>query len=108
MWAWLCLTGLLLCGFIGQVISQEVIINPQPGPPPVYLSGTNLIWSASFGSNLAYLPFCVVASTNIAAPSTNWLRVLTNAADQNGKFSVTLPIEPDKPYRFYRIAIPVP
>ena len=85
---------------------QLVIIYPFP-TPPVYQSGTNLIWHASFGANGAYMPFYVVASTNLTSFSTNWSRVLTNAADSSGGFSVTLPIEPDKPSRFYRIAIPV-
>lgn len=72
-------------------------------PPPVSLSGTNLIVTVNGSANLQ---FCVVATTNISLP--NWTPVSTNTIDQFGHCAVTLPIEPDKPQRFYRVAIPTP
>jgi hypothetical protein len=82
---------------------QYNIIIKAP-PPPVYLSGTNMIWHCTNGFSNAQ--FCVIASTNVWLPPTNWTCVSTNQFDQNGCCLLTLPMEPDKPCRFYRIAVP--
>jgi len=83
---------------------QYNIITGSP-TPPVYLSGTNLIWH--FTNGFSNVPFYVVASTNISLASANWTRVATNQFDQGGRCTLILPMEPDKPRRFYRIALPV-
>ena len=96
------LLGVLL-SFGGALRGVSQIIIPQY-PPGIYVIGTNLIWSASNGPKNE--PFYVVASTNLSLTMTNWPRVATNAFDQDSKFVLILPMEPDKPRRYYRLAIP--
>jgi hypothetical protein len=81
------------------------IITKGP-PPPIYVSGTNMIWH--FTNGFSNAQFFVIASTNISLPPTNWTCVITNQFNQNGCCQLTLPMEPDKPYRYYRIAMPPP
>jgi hypothetical protein len=73
--------------------------------PPVSCSGTNLIWTTT---GPAYLQFRVVATTNTSLPLTNWTCVFTNEFDQSGHCVLTLPMESDKPCRFYCLSISVP
>lgn len=71
------------------------------GPaPPVSVSGTNLIWAISGPTNLQ---FYVVATTNLLLPLTNWTSLSTNQFDLSGRCVLTLPMEADKPCRFYRV-----
>lgn len=84
---------------------QYNIITESP-PPPIYVSGTNMIWH--FTNGFSNGQFFVIASTNISLPLTNWTCVVTNQFDQNGCCLLTLPMEPDKSCRFYRIAVPTP
>ena len=83
----------------------NIIITESP-TPSVYLSGTNMIWH--FMNGYSNVQFCVIASTNISLPPTKWTCVTTNQFDPNGCCLLTLPMEPDKPCRFYRIAVPTP
>jgi len=61
------------------------------------LSGTN----GTHGGN-----YYVLASTNVAAPMTNWSRIATNTFDSSGNFTVTNPITPGTPQRFFRFQLP--
>jgi hypothetical protein len=92
------------CSYAATFSVYGQAVNP-PQLPPVSLSGTNLVWN--FTNGFPYEPFYVVASTNILLASTYWIRVVTNQFDQWGRRTLILPIEPDKPRRFYRIALPV-
>jgi hypothetical protein len=100
---WFLLAELLFVG--GALRGGSQIIIPQY-PPGVYVIGTNLIWSMTNGPRA--LTIYVVASANLTLTMTNWSRLSTNTFDQNGKLVLILPIEPDKPRRFYRLAIPIP
>jgi hypothetical protein len=48
----------------------------------------------------------VLASTNVAAPLSNWQPVFTNTFGANGVFSVTNDISGAIPARFYRLQLP--
>jgi len=86
--------------------SFQYTIITKPPAPPFYLSGTNMVWRWTNG--LSNAQFCVIASTNAWLPLASWTYISTNQFDQNGCCLLTLPIEPDKPSRFYRIAVPIP
>jgi hypothetical protein len=75
---------------------------PPPPPGPSF-SGTNFIWN--FTNGIPFAQFYVLAATNIAQPETNWTSVSTNEFDKTGNGIITLPMEPDQPYCFYRIAL---
>lgn len=97
-----------------------VLFSSQPGSPmaellydfftytiivqsrPVSFSGTNLIWTLADGPT--NLQFRVLATTNLALPLTNWPCVFTNQFNQSGSCVLTLPMEPDKPRRFYGLS----
>jgi hypothetical protein len=50
--------------------------------------------------------YYVLASTNVAAPLINWEPVFTNVFEANGVFSVTNPVSPVIPARFYLLQLP--
>ena len=62
-----------------------------------------MIFSGTGGSNNA--TFYVVASTNLAAPISNWIFVLTNQFDANGNFAVTNILPATNAQYFYRIKL---
>lgn len=82
--------------------TQYGIHAESPAPPPA-LSGTNLLWHYA---GLPDSPFFVMAATNLSLPPANWSYVSTNGFDSSGNCLLTLPIQPDKPGLFYRVAWP--
>ena len=40
-------------------------------------------------------PYCVLASTNLALPASQWLSVATNSFDANGNFDFTNSVAPE-------------
>ncbi len=62
----------------------------------VILGGTNGVANGSY---------VFLASTNAAAPATNWTALMTNTFDFNGVFQITNPIGSNTPHRFYRIQL---
>ena len=95
------MAAMLVLGFNLSGFSQIIY---QQYPPGIYMVGTNLIWSITNGPRA--FTIYVVASTNLVLTMTNWSRLSTNTFDQNGKLILILPIEPVKPRRYYRLAIP--
>jgi autotransporter-associated beta strand protein len=76
--------------------------------PPVIgnvgLSGGNFILTGTGGiTNGIYY---VLASTNIAAPLTNWTRLLTNRFDSSGNFNFTNPAATNALQSFYLLQLP--
>jgi hypothetical protein len=67
----------------------------------VILSGANLMLSGSNGVNGA--EYYLLASTNVALPLSNWVRVLTNSFGVAGEFSETIPMDLAECARFYRL-----
>jgi len=89
---------------VNGTISINVITLPPPTIASVVQSGTNLVFSGTnnFGGNGAYY---VLASTNVALPRSSWTRISTNNF-VGGAFSVSTPITPGTPQRFYTLQLP--
>ena len=51
-------------------------------------------------------PYCVLASTNLALPASQWLSVATNSFDANGNFNFTNSVDPNAPQQFYLLETP--
>ena len=81
-------------------------VPPQPVITGVSYDGANsrLILSGTNGTegNTYY----VLASTNVAAPLSNWQPVFTNTFGTNGVFSATNAVSGAIPARFYRLQLP--
>jgi len=105
IYTWLAASAAVLAATLLFASSHRAMSQICPSPAPVYLCGTNLVWN--FTGGFAYTPFYVVVSTNTLLPSAFWTRVATNMFDASGRCTLILPIEPDKPCRFYRVALPV-
>ena len=78
-----------------------------PLPTPVMngytLSGTNLVISGTNGYTGG--GYYVVATTNLLLPLSSWKPVSTNQFDSGGVFSITNPIVPGTPARFYALKL---
>jgi len=68
------------------------------------LSGTNLVFSGTGGAQ--GVPYNVLSQTNAAAPLSTWTPIATNTFTAGGAFSVTTPIRPGVPARFYILNVP--
>lgn len=81
---------------------------PSANPPKIggiTISGGNVIISGTDGT--AGADYCVLASTNVALPLTNWTRLSpTGQFGPGGVFSFTNAIDPNLPRRFYLIQLP--
>lgn len=76
---------------------------PVPVINRVTVVGTNLVFFGTNGlSNDAYY---VLASTNVALPLTNWMRLATNQFDGDN-FAITNPLDPNTPQQFYLLQLP--
>jgi hypothetical protein len=67
----------------------------------VKATGDGLVFGG--GGGTANGTYYVVASTNVAAPASDWTPISTNAYDSSGNFSVTNAISGGTPKMFYRI-----
>lgn len=85
-----------------SIVTLSAIAPPLPSQPPVYISGTNLIWN--FTNGVAGTQFFVRANTNLSSSLSNWTFIQTNTFDSTGAFQVVLPIESNEPSRFYRLS----
>ena len=88
-------TNQLSSGLV-SVVSVNV-----PTITTVQLSAGNVILGGSGGGNNA--TFYLLTTTNLLTPLANWTVLSTNNYDASGNFSVTNPIVPGIPQRFYRI-----
>jgi hypothetical protein len=68
------------------------------------VSGGNFVISGSGG--LAGAPYYVVATNDISIPLATWPRIATNVFDASGNFSISIPIDPSVPNRFFSIQTP--
>ncbi|MGD0261605.1 MAG: autotransporter-associated beta strand repeat-containing protein [Verrucomicrobiota bacterium] len=78
---------------------------PVPAINSVTLSGANLIFSGTNGSDSG--TYHVLTSTNVALPLSNWTSIATGAFSLTGAFSVTNAVGVN-PSRFFIIQIPQP
>jgi autotransporter-associated beta strand protein len=68
------------------------------------VSGSTLTLSGAGGKpNSNYY---LLASTNIAAPASNWVRLQTNVFDGAGNFSTSVTVTPATPKQFFRLLVP--
>jgi hypothetical protein len=77
-----------------QVSSGPVITDPT-------LAAGNLIFGGSNG--IADGTYHVLTSTNLLLPLSGWTMISTGSFDATGAFSITNPISPGMPQRFYRM-----
>jgi autotransporter-associated beta strand protein len=78
------------------VVNKPFIVSAAVSSDGFELAGTGGVANANY-----YL----LGSTNLAAPLTNWTRLLTNQFDGNGNFNFTNPIGND-PQSFYFLQLP--
>jgi hypothetical protein len=88
---------------VGQI---RLIVQVQT--PPVFgginLVGTNLVFTGTGGpTNENYF---VLASTNVALPVANWMRLATNRFNATGAFAFTNAVNPALPQNFYLLQLP--
>jgi hypothetical protein len=77
---------------------------PRPSFSKPVLSGGSLIFSGTGGSpNGTYY---VMASTNVATPTTNWTTLATNLFDGSGAFSFTNVVDPGIAQQFFLLRLP--
>ena len=76
---------------------------PQPIINSVSLVGTNLVMSGYNGYNGG--GYYVLATTNVTLPLSSWKPVFTNTFASGGLFSVTNPIVPGTPAKYYTLKL---
>jgi Protein of unknown function (DUF1565). len=95
--------GFAFYGTAPDLGAFEYGLNP---PPTLAMSrlGANLIFAGSGGpaGGTNYL----IATTNLALPSSQWARIATNKFDLTGNYTITNAIPAGVPQRFYRISLP--
>lgn len=89
-------------GVLGIVASPT----PRPEISAVSTRAGSFIFSGTNG--VRDWPYCILASTNLTTPLTNWARVATNYFDANGDFDFTNSFAPDLPQTFYLLQLQNP
>ena len=84
-------------------LGVTLVVAPKPHISSVQLSGTNVMAAGNGGAWV--LVYCVLTTTNLAAPLANWVPVSTNAFDSAGNFSFTYAGDPTLPQQFFRLQI---
>ena len=79
-------------------------IVPLSFNPEVQRDGASLIFRGSGGKSPG--SYCILSSTNLNLPLTNWTRVTTNQFDSNGSFIFTNIVKPAVPAEFFQIQLP--
>lgn len=92
----LATTGTLIAGLATGPV-------PQPYITSISLSGTTLIINGTNG--VAGEQYDVLASTNVAAPLSNWTSI-TSSTFNAGNFSITNTVTPGSPRQFFLLRIP--
>ena len=66
-------------------------------------AATNLVFSGANG--FANVPYAVLASTNVAAPLTNWTSIANGIFGSDGSFNFTVPVNAATPQRFFVLQV---
>ena len=79
---------------------------PPPGIVGINFLGRNLAFSATNGQVGG--SYCVLMSTNLALPLSQWTPLTTQCLDAGGNFTITVPnaFDSTAPQRFYQIRSP--
>ena len=77
----------------------------NPGISGISQSGTNLAFTVTNG--FAFETYCLLQSTNLALPLTQWTPVATNVSFTSGNFTITAPtpVNPNGPPQFYMLQL---
>jgi autotransporter-associated beta strand protein len=95
-----------VCTISTNTPGQINLIVQLPAPPVIggiKLAGGNLILNGSGGH--AFGTYYILTSTNVAAPLTNWTRLLTNQFDAGGNFSFTNAMNTNAAQSFYLLQL---
>lgn len=87
-----------------NLITQWILGLPLPQIGGINLNGSSVMFNGSNGAS--GVTYYLVASTNAAAPLSQWTVISTNTFDSNGVFNATNPVNPGAPWNFYRLKIP--
>jgi autotransporter-associated beta strand protein len=82
----------------------SVVVKPRPVISSAKISSGGLNFDGNSGAG--YANFYLLGSTNLAAPISTWLRLLTNQFDAAGGFNFTNPMDSNLPCTFYLLQIP--
>jgi hypothetical protein len=82
----------------------KAVLYPAPQFASTSLEGSNLVLAGTGG--IEGIPYFLLASTNVTAPMTNWVRVATNAFGPGGTFTVTNAVNPATPSEYWRLDVP--
>jgi hypothetical protein len=78
-----------------------------PAASPVFgnltMTGTNLVITGSGGPIAGN--YCLLASTNLALPASQWTPIATNSFDDSGNFIFTNVLDPNSGQQFYRLQL---
>jgi len=85
-------------GTLSVVIAATLVVGS------LSISGTGLVFKGS--GRVGDANFYLLGTTNLAAPLTNWTRLLTNQFDGNGNFNFTNAPNTNWPDNFYMLQIP--
>jgi autotransporter-associated beta strand protein len=94
-------------GWSASILNTSGVLTVVVAPPvinSVAVSPGTLVFQGSSGVPGAN--FYLLGSTNLAAPMTNWTRLLTNAFDNNGNFDFTNLLNANGPQSFFRLQAP--
>jgi fibronectin-binding autotransporter adhesin len=86
---------------VGTISIAGTMIPPQVSAA---ISGGNFVLSGTGGVEGATC--YVVGSTNVGLALSSWTRLATNVFDASGKVTLSVPIDPGIPSRFYRLQVP--
>jgi autotransporter-associated beta strand protein len=89
---------------VGANGTLSVVVTTHPVISAVSLSKSGLVFQGSGGSTAGN--YYLLGSTNLAAPMTNWTRLLTNQFDNNGNFNFTNLLKANAPPGFFRLQVP--
>ena len=88
----------------GGAIDLTVLPVTTPTISTVAKEGSNLVFSGTGG--VAGGPYHVLTSTNLLLPLTDWTSLSSNVFGSSGEFSVTNPIAPNTPQRYFILQTP--
>jgi hypothetical protein len=78
-------------------LTVVTLTSPAIGKAGVDANGSLVFSGTGAPANWTY---CVLSSTDVSLPLTNWTRIRTNQTDGSGTFSVTNAMDPNLPQNF--------
>ena len=86
---------------LGNGVVSVVGAASPPVINKVTFAGGNIVFSGTNG--VANTSYVVLSAASLTTPRNNWVPIETNSFDANGAFSVTNPVTPGVPLRFFTI-----